>query len=117
MIRITQRDFDSLKGSNNYGYGGLHNHLMSISRNGKGDVVWSPADSTVYIRNEALGEAFRNLLAEWVRNNNIEAVQVPNESAPATPVAPAPAAPQVDSFTRLQEIERVKLQEAAATAR
>src|SRR5438874_6954209 len=115
MIRISQKDFDSLKGSNNYGYGGLYDHLMSISRNGTGTVVWSPADSTVYIKDEALGTAFRNLLAEWIRNNNIESVQVPIESAPVAP-APAARAP-VDAFTRLQEAERVKLQEAAATAR
>ncbi len=79
MIRINQKDFLSLKG--NKSYDGLYDHLMHVSRNGKGDIRWSPTDRTVYIKDETLGTAFRNLLAEWVRNNNVEVVQVPNEPA------------------------------------
>src|SRR6266576_2007138 len=102
MIRISQKSFESLKGSTDYD--GLHEYLTRISRNGKGDVVWSPTDSTVYIKDEALGTAFRNLLAEWIRNNNIEVVQVPKDSAPAA--AAAASASAEDSLARLQRERR-----------
>ena len=88
MIRISQRDFETLKGNKNFD--GLHSHIMSISRNGKGDVVWSMGDHAMYIRDENLGIAFQNLLSEWVRNNNIEVVQVPNEPA---------SDPEIDAVT------------------
>src|SRR6266566_2860347 len=97
MIKISQKDFESLKGSTDYD--GLHEYLTRISRNGKGDVAWSPTDHSLYIRDENLGTAFKNLLAEWVRNNNIEAVKVPDGSAP---VAPA----KEDGLARLQREQR-----------
>src|SRR5207253_8866833 len=108
MIRISQKDFESLKGSTDFD--GLHEYLTRISRNGKGDVIWSPSDSTIYIRTEAIGEAFRNLLVEWIRNNNIEVVQVPNDSAPAAAAASASAE---DGLARLQREQRAAAAETA----
>jgi len=105
MIRISQKDFDSLKGSTDYD--GLHEYLTRISRNGKGDVVWSPSDGTIYIRTEAIGEAFRNLLVEWTKNANIEVVQVPT----------APAAAPVLKEDGLARLQREQREAAAETAK
>src|SRR5437016_6263052 len=108
MIRISQKDFESLKGSTDYD--GLHEYLTRISRNGKGDVVWSPSDGTIYIKNESLGTAFRNLLGEWTKNANIEVVQVPSASATPAPVL------KEDGLARLQREQR-EAEEATEKAR
>ncbi|SRR6266566_4487380 len=110
MIRISQKDFESLKNNSNYGYSDLHKHLMSVSRNGTGTVSWSPVDKTVYIRNENLGIAFQKMLAEWIKNANIEVVQVPNDSAPA---AAAASASGEDGLARLQREQRAAAAETA----
>ena len=94
-----------MKGSTDYD--GLHEYLTRISRNGKGDVISSPSDHTIYIKDESLGTAFRNLLVEWTKNANIEAVQVPT----------APAAAPVLKEDGLARLQREQREAAAETAK
>jgi hypothetical protein len=108
MIKIKQKDFESLKGSRDYG--GLYDHVMTISRDKTGTVVWSP-DGSVYIR--ALATAFRNLFNEWTKASNIKTEYLPPDFVPPTNAPAAePAQSNVDA-----KIDAVKAEENKALVR
>jgi len=109
MIRISKANFDSLE--TNQMCGGLHDHIMARSRNGRADVIWSPTENAYYIKEESLGIAFQRMLAEWIKDNAIEVVQVPKDSAPAA--AAAASASAEDSLARLQREQRAAVAETA----
>lgn len=99
MILINQSDFKSLKDSAQYG--GLYDHLSAVSRDGTGTIAFNFTDGTMLIKTENLGVAFQTLLAEWIRNNNIEVIKV-SESAKAAPVEPD------DALSKLQRQQRAE---------
>ncbi len=104
MIKISQKDFESLK--TNQMCGGLHGHIIARSRNGRADVISSPTENALYIKEESLGIAFQRMLAEWIKDNAIEVVKVPDQSAPV-------AAPKEDGLARLQREQREAAAETA----